>query len=148
MCVGLPVLFRDRLDVSGRFATTFAGASYAVYVIHPYFVVGLQVLILGAANPGTGQVLHRHCRIVAGVLRYRGDSQDGARGEARVVTRSRLVFVRCAKPPNEVPSEIHLVPSLQLLPHRMLDETMNLELRGESLSQGALPADPRGRVGE
>ena len=112
MCVGLPVLFRDRLDVSGRFATTFAGASYAVYVIHPYFVVGLQVLILGAAIP------------------------------------ARLVFVRCAKPPNEVPSEIHLVPSLQLLPHRMLDETMNLELRGESLSQGALPADPRGRVGE
>jgi fucose 4-O-acetylase-like acetyltransferase len=51
MCVGLPALFRERLNSQGRWLRVLSANAYTVYLIHIFVVVGLQMSIAGIAFP-------------------------------------------------------------------------------------------------
>ncbi len=49
MCIGLTVLFRERLNRQGRLARDLAASTYAVYLLHVPVLVALQYAMGGAA---------------------------------------------------------------------------------------------------
>lgn len=51
MCIGLLVLFRERLDFQTRWGTTMARSQYAAYLFHVPVVILAQYLISGVAMP-------------------------------------------------------------------------------------------------
>jgi peptidoglycan/LPS O-acetylase OafA/YrhL len=51
MCVGLTILFRERLNRQGRLARDLAASTYAVYLLHVPVLVALQYTV-GHAGPG------------------------------------------------------------------------------------------------
>jgi len=52
MCIGLTVLFRDRMNVQGSFAREMAQSTYAAYMIHIFVVIFFQYIALGlTASP-------------------------------------------------------------------------------------------------
>jgi surface polysaccharide O-acyltransferase-like enzyme len=51
MCIGLTVLFRDRLNTQGRFVNEMAKSTFAVYILHILVVVPFQVLALRLVAP-------------------------------------------------------------------------------------------------
>jgi peptidoglycan/LPS O-acetylase OafA/YrhL len=52
MCIGLMVLFRERLNRQGRLARDLAASTYAVYLLHVPVLVALQYGIgHGALGP-------------------------------------------------------------------------------------------------
>ena len=51
MILGLTLFFRRFLSQPGRWLGALSGNVYGVYLVHVYFVIGLQVAILGLAWP-------------------------------------------------------------------------------------------------
>lgn len=47
MCIGLTVLFRERLNVQGSLGKTLAQSQYAAYILHVAFVLLFQWIVLG-----------------------------------------------------------------------------------------------------
>jgi surface polysaccharide O-acyltransferase-like enzyme len=51
MCIGLTVLFRDKLQRQGRVAKELAASTYVAYIIHIFIVLFFQYLVLGLDAP-------------------------------------------------------------------------------------------------
>jgi hypothetical protein len=51
ICIGLTVLFRERLNVQTRLSSCLARSQYAAYIIHIFIVVGVHMLLAGLAAP-------------------------------------------------------------------------------------------------
>ncbi len=51
MCIGLTVLFREKLDFQGRLGKTMAKSQYAAYIFHVPVVMLFQYLLLSFALP-------------------------------------------------------------------------------------------------
>ncbi|MGD8536652.1 MAG: acyltransferase family protein, partial [Candidatus Aminicenantes bacterium] len=51
LCVGLLVLFRDRLNKRGKLLSILSDGSYTVYIIHLFVVIGLQFGLVGSPLP-------------------------------------------------------------------------------------------------
>ena len=51
LCVSLPVLFREKFDFRGKILKASADDAFAVYLIHPFVLVPLQGILLGADIP-------------------------------------------------------------------------------------------------
>ena len=51
MCIGLLVLFRERLDFQGRWGKVMAQGQYGAYLFHMPVVILAQYMIIGAALP-------------------------------------------------------------------------------------------------
>jgi surface polysaccharide O-acyltransferase-like enzyme len=52
MCIGLTILFRDRLNRQGPLLTEMAKSTYGAYMIHVFIVFFVQYLVFGfAASP-------------------------------------------------------------------------------------------------
>ena len=47
MCIGLTVLFREKLNAQGRLARAMAESQYAAYIFHLGFVLALQYAVAG-----------------------------------------------------------------------------------------------------
>lgn len=56
-CFGLPVLFREHLDIRTPFLDRLSGASYGVYLFHLPLVVALQYAIAGLDIPAAAKFL-------------------------------------------------------------------------------------------
>jgi glucan biosynthesis protein C len=57
MCIGLLVLFRERLNHQGRWGRAMAGSQYAAYLFHVPVVVLVQYTVAGAAMPPLAKFL-------------------------------------------------------------------------------------------
>jgi len=51
LCIGLTVLFRERLDSQGRTGKAMAQSQYAAYILHVPVVPLFQAMVLGTALP-------------------------------------------------------------------------------------------------
>ena len=51
MCIGLTILFRDKLNRQGRVAREMAAGTYVAYMVHIFIVLFLQYLALGLHAP-------------------------------------------------------------------------------------------------
>ena len=51
LCVGLLVLFRERLNRQGRLLSVLSAAAYTVYIIHVLVIVGLQFNLVAVVLP-------------------------------------------------------------------------------------------------
>lgn len=51
MCIGLTVLFRERLNTQGRLGKAMAQSQYAAYIYHIFFVLLFQALLADVALP-------------------------------------------------------------------------------------------------
>ena len=75
LCVGLPILFRERVDGGSRLWRTLAASAYTVYLIHFLIVIALQFAVAPAALPPLGAfalvtvAAVPLCFLVAGLLR-------------------------------------------------------------------------------
>lgn len=50
-CIGLTVLFREKLDFQGQFGKALARSQYAAYIFHVLFVLLVQFLVINLAIP-------------------------------------------------------------------------------------------------
>ncbi len=51
LCIGLTVLFRERLNLGGRLAKALGQSTYAVYIFHIFFVLLVQFALLSLPLP-------------------------------------------------------------------------------------------------